>query len=383
MTPQSSLSERKAIEALRFGLVPTHDPEAITVGYPHLKSWVQSRLPGANGGAPLVSEVVGPFGTGKSHALVVVRHLAREANYLSARVEVDGHGLSLSDPARLLHYLWSTLVGPGFNSRTPLVDLAVRAIKAGKPPPDLMRRVYPAQLPNYYRILQSLVQFDKVEKHRETLHAVLSSSSQFTMTDVRRRLGRDVHSSLLKLRPMIRTRTTHPFDLAMTLVGMAQLARLAGFAGLIITIDEFEVEQLLTAARKRRLFANIEFLADYLRGHTILKPGPLGIFFATVADDGRSGNAWLAQLVNQTAGGRYGLQSWAATHRRDLAQRIHRLYAQAYDSDPAFDAAMAAEAEAELVEEGVRESGVNRAYIKLFVAKLDSRYGPRRDRIIR
>src|SRR5690606_6763301 len=99
-------------EALRFGLVPHAHLEELTIGIAQLDAWVTSRLPHTNGGAPKVSEVCGPFGTGKSHMMAVVRHAASKNNYLTARVEIDGQNVTLSDPERLLYALWSTLEGP-------------------------------------------------------------------------------------------------------------------------------------------------------------------------------------------------------------------------------------------------------------------------------
>ena len=80
------ISRLKAIEALRFGLVPEEYIEELTIGFSSLKDWVLRRLPYAHNGRPQVSEITGPFGTGKSHTMAVIRYVARNEGYVTARV---------------------------------------------------------------------------------------------------------------------------------------------------------------------------------------------------------------------------------------------------------------------------------------------------------
>ena len=92
---------RAAVEALRFGLVPPSCIENVTAGFSYLERWILDRLPHLKGGAPTFSEVCGPFGTGKSHTMAVVRFVAEREGYATAQVEVDGRRISFSDPESL------------------------------------------------------------------------------------------------------------------------------------------------------------------------------------------------------------------------------------------------------------------------------------------
>ena len=77
----------KALEALRFGLVPESHLECLTVGYQDMVRWIGNCLPTRE---CRIHELCGPFGTGKSHTLAVVRQIALDQGYLAAKIEIDG-----------------------------------------------------------------------------------------------------------------------------------------------------------------------------------------------------------------------------------------------------------------------------------------------------
>lgn len=373
----ASFPQRKAVEALRFGLVPSHSIESLTLGFPVLKDWVLSRFPDANDGLPQVSEIVGPFGTGKSHAMAVVRYLAQEAEYLHARVEVDGQTISLSDPLRLLYSLWSTLSGRGYESQTPVLDLFVRSIETGSPAPQIMPSNYRRdQIHEYYQVIKALLHYNRLDRHRELLEAALSCSTEFTVTEVRKRLSEDLRLRTGALQPMIGTRSSRSTDFVIVLAGMAQLAKLAGYKGLVVTIDEFEVEHNTTPAKLRAIQEIMKFLASYLSGEMGVIPAPLSIFFATVGDDGHKGNALVDMLIDAAGGDYFVLDSIKTSQLWELARRIHRIYEEAYGLGAEFDSSLVEQTAQELEDEGYTESGLIRGFIKLYVSKLDSLYGP-------
>lgn len=76
----------RSVEALRFGIVPRDEIDRLTVGYDGLRKWVTERLPDRDSGRPQVSEICGHFGTGKSHTMAAIRHIAAEDGYLTPRV---------------------------------------------------------------------------------------------------------------------------------------------------------------------------------------------------------------------------------------------------------------------------------------------------------
>ena len=88
--------------------MPQQHIEDLTLGFAELEAWTLGRFPAARGDRPLVSAITGPFGTGKSHTMAVIRHLAQREGYVTARVEVDGQTISLAKPETFLYHLWGT-----------------------------------------------------------------------------------------------------------------------------------------------------------------------------------------------------------------------------------------------------------------------------------
>ena len=81
-------------------------------------------------------------------------------------------------------------------------------------------------------------------------------------------------------------------------------------------------------------------------------------------------------MLDATGGENYHLEPWPAGQRRELAARLHRLYAAAYALDREFAPALVERIEARFADEGLDESGLIRAFIKRYVGALDALYGP-------
>lgn len=369
---------RQAIEALRFGLVPEERIAQLTVGFDRLSRWVASRFPDARKGKPSVSEVCGPFGTGKSHTMSAVRHLARERCYLTAHVEVDGKTISLSDPARLLFSLWSTLRGDGLSASTPVLDLFSKAMDASA----LVPQVAPVGIDrthDNFAGVKVLKRRNLLDIHGDVVDALLSSSDDLTANEVNRLIWAEptVSTSDLLFKPIIgKFVEDRPYDFVESLVGMTAVGEQAGFAGLVITIDEFEVEHNLTPTQMQRVENLIRVLGDYLEGKLRHRSVPLSIFFATVGQAGHRGDAVVDELLERANGDWHELRALNRADRARLAGNIHALYCEAYEIRCLLDSEIVNAVEAELDTQGLTDTGVTRAFIKRLVAALDSTYGP-------
>jgi hypothetical protein len=375
------LRERQAVEALRFGLVPYAVLDELTLGYDALRAWIRSRLPDTHGDTPQVSAVFGPFGAGKSHMMAVIRHVAEQCGYLTARVEVDGNAVSLAEPANLLHALWGTLRGEEFRSSTPLLDLYVAAAKAGQRAPTIAPQGIDRPRDNYLFIAEALQRGRALDEHSHTLEEVLSSSPLGRVGTLPTELGlsRAIRKGeIATLKAMIGTTVAHrPYDFVETLAGHATVAQLAGYRGIVLTIDEFEVDRsLLTPAKQERLARLLHVLQLYLDGETGHRAAPLALFFATVGEEGHTGDRAIEQLIGAEPEARYDLQPWPPEELHRLAGKIDRLYTAAYGLAEAIDASLVARVEAELDTTGSGDSGLIRAFIKRYVGALDVHYGP-------
>jgi hypothetical protein len=365
-----------AIEALRFGLVPEHKLEELTIEYSGLRQWIISRLPKPGGTQASLSQVCGPFGSGKSHAMAAVRHIANQSNHITARVEVDGEKISLAFPENLLYALWSSLSGSDLHPYTALLDLCRTAIEANQPPPNIAPRGIDRIQDNYITARQ-LRRPESLEDHGYELNAVMSSSDEFTASDVARSIKNNPYISPydVRVRRMIgRDVESRPFDFLEALIGYAKLSELAGYAGLVITIDEFEIER--GSAYQDRIIDLFNTLAKYWKGDLDHPDVPLSMFFATLSTDGSIGDRVINRLVPEDHEGFYLLPVWTKRHRREFSRSVFDLYSRAYGVDEAFDAAITDRVEQTIVARGEGGAAVMRSFAKDYVAALDSTYRP-------
>lgn len=370
---------RRSIEALRFGLVPKQGIDTLTLGYPELEAWANQRFPNVGDERPKFSAVIGPFGTGKSHSMAVVRHVADREGFVHARVEVDGQRVSLSMPQELLYQLWSTTAAGGFDSSTPILDLYVAAIDRRSLPPIVAPRGLDRVNENYQAV-ESLHRTGRLDTVGEWVDGVLSSSTAFTHTQANHWISLETKAWALayRLRPMIgKTSYNKPYDFIESLIGHAMVSRLAGFRGLVVTIDEFEVERNLSGAKYAVVRELLNVLSRYASGDLDYSPSPLAVFFATVGDDDHDGDDIIRRLVGTGESGYFELPIWTAEDRQMLASRIFDLYCSAYGIERSFESRLVQQLERNLERLGYdNDSGLIRAFIKRYVSALDALYGP-------
>jgi hypothetical protein len=370
------LQDSVAIEALRFGLVPEHKLEELTIDYSGIREWIINRLPKPGGNQASVSQVCGPFGSGKSHAMAAVRYIANQSNHITARVEVDGQKISLAFPENLLYALWSSLSGNDLHPYTALVDLCRTAIEANKRAPNIAPRGI-ARVHDNYNTARQLRRPESLEDHGYELNAVMSSSDEFTASDVERSIKNNPYISPydVHVRRMIgRDVGDRPYDFLEALIGYAKLVELAGYAGLVITIDEFEIER--GSAYQDRIIDLFNTLVRYWEGELNYPDVPLSIFFATLSTDGSIGDRAINRLVPEGAEGFFLLPVWAKEHRSEFSRSVFDLYSRTYGIDEAFDAAITARVEQTIADRGEGGAAVMRSFAKDYVAALDSTYRP-------
>ena len=80
--------------------------------------------------------------------------------------------------------------------------------------------------------------------------------------------------------------------------------------------------------------------------------------------------------MSNTSGARHLLKRWSRSDHGKLAERIFALYSDAYALDALFEPSLAAHVQDDLDQTDIEGSGLIRAFIKRFVAELDSAYGP-------
>lgn len=377
-TSATDWAARRAIEALRFGLVPVELLGELTVGFAQLAEWVEGQLPSQHRDRQTFSQVTGPFGTGKSHMMAVIRSVARQNNYLTAHVEVDGVSVSLSDPAQLLCSLWTKLTGNALGADYPTLNLYERAWTTRKGTPRVGAKGVD-RVRESFDTVGLLVQAALIDKYADELDQVLSCDDQITAIGAMRLIRRELalQASDVRLHRMIGRRVEErPADMVEVLIGSAQLAKLAGFAGLVITIDEFEVEDNLSLARLQRVAELLKLLNKFFGGQTSYPEVPLALVIATVGEEGHGMKRLVEAMVNNAKGKTFALRPWNETEYAELARKIHAVYVRAYLTNATFDAVEAVAVLKAMERVDADDASLVRSFIKAYVAMLDLKHGP-------
>ncbi len=370
---------RQAIEALRFGVVPNLALRELTLGYEELRNWVNSRLPSPTRTGVMVSDISGPFGNGKTHAMAVVRQVALSQGYAVARAEVDGRNVTLADPQRLLHSLLGTLETRDGRSSDPVLDIYLSAIDRTRQAPRIAPRGIDRTRDNYntVRIVQDA---GCIDKFNSDLECVLSGGQWRNASDIQLDISREPRIDRYKVR--VRRVVGHliadrPYDFVEALLGLATICELAGYSGLVLTIDEFEVEDFfLSYSKKERVRALLDVLQECVAGKTDHASAPLALFFASVGLDGHVGDQRIRKMVKDSGGDIYWLDDWAPEALLELGGSIGSVYADAYG----IGVSSAGDTHRRVLnrlDPGVlTSSGRIRAYIKQYVRELDTQFGP-------
>ena len=369
---KDQLENHQALHSLRFGLVPHHLLPGLTFGFDELEEWVLNCFPQGSDARPKVAEVYGQYGTGKSHTMAVVRHIAKREGYVTARVEVNGRGVSLADPEKLLSYLWSSLEAEALNSATPLLELYCRAIDNEHRAPSIAPRGID-RIADNYRTIDLLKKRGVLELFEFEYDAIVSSHDEITASELQKQIYNQhqiKRNDAIDVKKIIgRTVVDRPYDFVESLFGHAIICSLAGYKGLVVTIDEFEVEYLGLFGRVVDL---ITALTKYLAGKTSHPWAPCSLFFATIGQPGHQGDKVVDQLVESCGGEYYPLEEMDWDAMKDIGKRIHKLYNKTYSLSEPFSLATTER----IYNRIENHSGRVRSFIKHYLAHLDDSYGP-------
>jgi hypothetical protein len=370
---EDSLKARRTLESLRFGLVPHHHIEQFTIGYEELKEWVHSTLPLKT---PRIHKVIGAYGTGKSHIMSAIRHIAKQNGCLVAKVEVDGQAISLSDPGKLINALWSTLHGKDFETDLPLVRLYESLSDKGHSPALFFKMNLP-RAENHLASVQSLQRMGFLDQHSDLIESVLNGSDEFTPTEAQSIIKKDSYIATKFSLPVSRSTLERHSSFVEELVTVSAIAKLAGFHGLAITIDEFEVESNATRAKMVILHQVLAELDKYLTGKSARLPQvPMSIYFGTLGDELFSADTELDQMIGRCGGTIFQVRALSKDQRLILAEKMYSLYTEVYKLNKPYPSRIVDEVHKLLENREWDDSSFLRQFIKWYIAFLDMLYGP-------
>lgn len=282
MTSQEQLA-LLTLEAMRLGVVPETDLSGYTVGREKELSLVRLDLESAHQQGS-TRAFLGEYGTGKTHLLELIREEALSKNFLVARVMLNPEETAPSHPKRVYRELIRSLEYPGNHQGTgvglePLLRRAAESdaalehfqvLATGKTRENLDdgAHLYLTAALRYFRALHlglkngnRRLKKDATEEEKEYGLSLLMNwieghptiSNTEIDEELRGIIGRQGRVySLLDYRPWARI-------YGYILSGLAVLSKKAGYAGLVVLIDEAEFYSLLSS--QNREYARILFKA--------------------------------------------------------------------------------------------------------------------------
>lgn len=241
------------LEALRLGVVPPGGAELYTVGRDLELSMLRSDLDKAEGGGA-ARVILGDYGTGKTHLLEVLEHLALERNFAVARVVLDEDEVAPSQPRRVYRELTRNLRLPDQDERG-LEPLFSRAL------PELGTEFWDPEHPLYHRYLSPALAYyrelsEEQSHERAALLDYIGGHASLNNQDLEKLLRKATGLRKQRLFALMDYRPwAHLY--AYLLGGLAYLVRQAGYRGLAVLFDEAEFYALLN--RAGREFADLLF----------------------------------------------------------------------------------------------------------------------------
>ncbi len=233
---------RNVVEALKFGIVPRFGVEALSAGLDRERKVFEADIARARSSGA-VRVLLAPYGTGKTHALDVIESMALREGFVVARADLDAFECKPGHPRHVYRSLAASvrlpegsggrglawLLDAGSRDKTVLDSLARRRSRCWH------EFLGPALL-NWRALAGD-------EAAREHLYQWIS--------------GEDVDLEQLRLQCAAGTARTKLLSLGgyttlsshfcYQLSGISELARLLGYSGLTILLDEAEHMRLLSS----------------------------------------------------------------------------------------------------------------------------------------
>ncbi len=240
LAPSAMLDEtvaaRKGIIALRLGQILESHVSQISVGTKGVEQVLRASLKQAANQQPDMVMVEGAWGGGKTHLLTLLSALAREEKFATASVVMDGVGVTLSDPMQLMESITSTI---RFPEERMSGGLAAHLMKANVS----KLRVRGARM-----LADALEQVPKQAlQDSEVLHVLEDyfglSLAASPANEKLRKLGWRIRLPALKAR-YVGDRAERFCEL---IRNWAQFSVTMGARGLVVVLDEIDVEYATTA----------------------------------------------------------------------------------------------------------------------------------------
>ncbi len=280
MIADVAVARRRALEALRAG-VPNRDAVAVLGS---MQQGVEDRfsqlldalraLP--DGPAPGGMLIGGGFGTGKSHVLEHLSHVALSQGLVVSKVVISKE-TPLHDPAKVYRAAIEAAKVPG-RPGSAIDEIAGGVQLDSDAYADLYRQVHQDDAAVDSRFAATLFLFEHARGDEEFTDRVVRfwAGDPLPVADLRRRLKEAGAASAYRL-AAVKER-----DLSLQRFRfVSRLIRAAGYGGWVVLLDEVELIGRYSALQRARSYAEI---ARWVRGERIDPRAPLCAVLTTVDD---------------------------------------------------------------------------------------------------
>lgn len=328
-----TVEARRGIVALRLGQILESHVSQISVATKEAEQSLRDSLRQSLNQKPTIIMVEGAWGGGKTHILTLLSVIAKEQKFATSSVVLDGIGITLSDPMLLMESVLSTM-------RFPQEDLAAGMGK-------YLRRVDTSRLRvrGAHMLAGALEQVPtEALQEPEVLHILedyLSLSLPVSHANTKlRKLGWRVRLPALNAR-YVRDRPARFCEL---ICDWAQFSVAMGTRGLVVVLDEIDVEYATTAwwdqgSRTKRQRRQL-FVKEIGRLRKSKVPLLFALGSAPAGPDVEIENDAVRDIESTIGGFDYHIKVPNPTEKdlRALGSNIINLYKQAYqDSSEGLD----------------------------------------------
>jgi hypothetical protein len=274
------VQRRRALEALRAG-VPNRDAVmvlgSLQVGVENRFSQLLDVIEApSSGSAPGGMLIGGGFGSGKSHVLEHLAHVALSRGFVVSKVVISKE-TPLHEPAKVFRAAIDEALVPGRPGSA--IDEIAGALQPDAPTyAELYRWVHHDQTPLDSRFAATLFLYEYARGDAEYVDRIVRfwAGDPLPVADLRRRLKETGAAATYRLAG-IRER-----DLSVQRFRfVSRLVRAAGFAGWVVLLDEVELIGRYTVMQRARSYGE---LARWVRGDRDDPGAPLGAVLTTVDD---------------------------------------------------------------------------------------------------
>lgn len=321
---------RRAILALKLGQVPENYVLELSAGIDRERSKLETAIDSVADMSTASILVKGTWGTGKTHLLTMLRALATRHGLATASVILDGEGVTLSDPMRLMADILVSLRFPG----EAVSDSIMSRLASFRRRHRWVRGLPTRQLNDF--VINPMLQIDQRYFDEPEVTDVIADYLMLRLPASQANIRlRQLGYGGLPLGPLTARSTDHRADRFCDLLReWVQVCSFAeeGARGLVVVVDELDVDYFRKSGdtnrdrefrRRRRML--LEAFGSLLQVERV----PLLLAFG-VADDVWGDNA--VEELREKIGGIIEIEAPSpdSEQTRQIGRRLLRLYARAY-----------------------------------------------------